>query len=143
MQYYWYKHLCDLGPRYGYNVNAAKTWLVVKPPFQAKASELFAGTGVNLSTEGHPYLGATVGTRDYTQNYVNQMVDEWTAEVQCLTKIVESQPHAAYSALTHSLSSRWHFVAWTIPDLKAAFQPLEDTIHCSLLSTLLGFSLPI
>ena len=62
----WYKLLCDLGPRYGYNVNAAKAWLVVKSSFQTMASELFAGTGVNLSSEGCPYLGATIGTRDYT-----------------------------------------------------------------------------
>ena len=61
----WYKLLCDLSPRCGYNVNAAKTWLVVKLPFQTMASELFAGTGVNLSSEGRPYLGATIETRDY------------------------------------------------------------------------------
>ena len=54
----WYKHFCDLGPRYGYIVNAAKAWLVVKP-----------GTGVNLSSERRPYLGAIIGTRDYTRNY--------------------------------------------------------------------------
>ena len=35
----WYKLLCDLGPHYGYNVNSAKTWLVVKPPFQTMVSE--------------------------------------------------------------------------------------------------------
>ena len=103
----WYKYLCDLVPYYGYIVNAAKTWLVVKPPFQA---ELFAGTGVNLSTEVRPYLGATIGSRDYTQKNVEQKVDECSAEVQRLAKIAESQPHAAYSTLTHSLSSRWRFV---------------------------------
>ena len=52
----WYKHLCGFGPHYDYNVNATKTWLVVKLPFQAKASELFVETGDNLSTEGHPFL---------------------------------------------------------------------------------------
>ena len=104
----------------------------MKPPFQARASELFVVTGVNLSTKGCPYLGATIGSRDYTKNYANQRVDEWSTEVQCLTKIAESQPHAAHSALTHGLSSRWCFVARTIPNLKAAFQPLEDTIRHSL-----------
>ena len=95
-----------------------------------------------MSTEGYPYLGASIGSRDYTQSYVDQKVDEWSAELQRLTKIVESQPHTAYSALTHGLSSRRHFVAWTIPDLKAAFQPLEDIICHSLLPALLGISPP-
>ena len=59
-----------------------------------------------------------------------------------LTKIAKSQPHAAYSALTHGHSSRWHFIAQTIPNLKEAFQPLEDTIRHSLLPVLLGISPP-
>ena len=45
-----YQHLCDLGPHYGYIANAVNTCFVLKPPFQARASELFAGTEVNLST---------------------------------------------------------------------------------------------
>ena len=139
----WYKHLCDLGPRYGYIVNATKTWLVVKPPFQARASELFTGTGVNLLIEGHPYLGATIGSRDYMQKYVEQKVDEWSTEVQRLTNIAESQPHAAYSALTHSFSSRWHFVAWIIPNLKSRI-PTFGGYHLPLpfACTLLGISPP-
>ena len=50
-----------------------------------------------MSTEGRPYLGATIGSRKYIQNYVEQKVDEWSAEVQHLTNIAESQPHATYS----------------------------------------------
>ena len=34
------------------------------------------------------------------------------------------------------------FVAWTIPDLKATIQHLEDTIRCFLLPALLGISPP-
>ena len=62
--------------------------------------------------------------------------------MQCLTKIAKNQLHAIYSALTHGLSSRWCFIARTIPNLKEAFQPLEDTICHSLLPMLLGISPP-
>ena len=44
--------------------------------------------------------------------------------------------------MTHGLSSRWRFIARTIPNLKEAFQPLEDTIRHSLLPVLLGISPP-
>ena len=60
-------------------------------------------------------MGATIGTREFTRNYVGAKVSEWSSEVLLLAKIAESQPQAAYSALTHGLFSRWRFVARTIP----------------------------
>ena len=59
--------------------------------------------GVNISVEGRPYLGATIGTREFTCNYVGAKVSEWSSEVLLLAKIAESQSQAAYSALTHGL----------------------------------------
>jgi len=72
---------------------------------------------VNISVEGRPYLGATIGTREFTHNYIGAKVSEWSSEVPLLAKITESQPQAAYCALTHGLSSRWRFVATTIGEL--------------------------
>ena len=48
----WYKHLCNLGPCYGYNVNAAKTWLVVKPPFQARLRSYLQELGSICQLQG-------------------------------------------------------------------------------------------
>ena len=69
-------------------------------------------------------------------------VTEWSAEEQLLAKIGESQPHAAYAALTHGLSSRWRYVFRTMPDVAVFLQPLEDVIRCILLPALLGISPP-
>ena len=41
----WWKQLSTLGPDYGYYVNAAKSWLVVKDCFD-EACSLFAGTSL-------------------------------------------------------------------------------------------------
>ena len=65
-----------------------------------------------------------------------------SAEVLLLTKIGESQPHAAYSALIHGLSSRWHYVFHTVPNIAQFLQPLEDVICCTLLPAVLGISPP-
>ena len=113
----WWGSLCERGPQFGYVVNPVKTWFVVKPAHLATAKKLFAGTGVNISVEGRPYLGATIGTREFTHNYIGAKVSEWSSEVPLLAKITESQPQAAYCALTHGLSSRWRFVATTIGEL--------------------------
>ena len=138
----WWGSLCERGPQFGYVVNPVKTWFVVKPAHLATAKKLFAGTGVNISVEGRPYLGATIGTREFTRNYVGAKVSEWSSEVLLLAKIAESQPQAAYSALTHNLSSRWRFVARTILQVGELFLPLENVIRCTLLSLLVGTSPP-
>ena len=66
----------------------------------------------------------------------------WPVAVLLLAKIAESQPHAAFSAFTHGLSSRWHFVFHTVTDIVDFLQPLEDMIHYTLFPVLLGISPP-
>ena len=65
-----------------------------------------------------------------------------TIRMLLMAKIGESQPHAAYSALTHGLSSRWHYVFCTVPNIAQFLQPLEDLICCTLLPAVLGISPP-
>ena len=97
---------------------------------------------MNISVEGRLYLGATIGTQEFKHNYVGAKVSEWSSEVLLLTKIAESQPQAVYSALTHSLSSKWRFVARTIPEVGELFLLLENVIQCTLLPLLAGTSPP-
>ena len=53
---------------------------------------------------------------------------EWSSEIFLLAKIAESQLQAAYCVSTHGLSSRWHFVARTIPSVAESFQPLDNVM---------------
>ncbi len=55
-----------------------------------------------------------------------------------LASIADSQPHAAFSALTHGLYSKWNYLARTTPDIKQDLQPLEDIIRIKLLPKLTG-----
>ena len=45
-----------------------------------------------------------------------------------LAEIATSQPHAAYAAFVHGLSSRWTYLSRTIPEVSDLFQPLEDAM---------------
>ena len=123
---------------YGYHPNGAKTHLVVKAEHVEKARELFAGTGINVTTEGKRHLGAAIGSRSYTVEYVADKVKKWSEEIRQLATIAKTQPHAAYCAYTHGLSSRWSYLSRTIPDIAELLQPLEDTIHQHLIPALTG-----
>ena len=48
----WWESLQAYGTRYGYHPNASKTHLVVKIEHAARAREMFADTGINITTEG-------------------------------------------------------------------------------------------
>ena len=73
--------------------------LITKNGLRDAAATSFANTGVNVTTDGRPYLGAALGTQEYIASQVESKVNEWTANLQCLANIAESQPHAAFSAL--------------------------------------------
>ena len=47
----WWDELREAGPPLGYYPNSKKCWLVVKP------KEMFAGTGINITTRGANTLG--------------------------------------------------------------------------------------
>ena len=59
-----------------------------------------------------------------------------------MAKVAQSQPHAAYSAFTKGLASRWVYVSRTVPDIDTYLQPLEDVIRCVLIPALTGRAPP-
>ena len=71
------------GNNYGYHPNAVKTHLVVKEEYVGKARELFAGTGIIITTEGKRHLGAAIGFRSYPEEYVTRKVTGWIDEINC------------------------------------------------------------
>ena len=72
------KLVVEIGPQYGYFPNASiKTWMVVKKKNFEEAQAVYEGTGVNVTQEGKRNLGATLGTRTFTGNFVSEKVLEW------------------------------------------------------------------
>ena len=57
----WWDELLAAGPALGYYPNAKKCWLVVKSEKLKEANDVFAGTGINITTEGCKHLGAALG----------------------------------------------------------------------------------
>ena len=80
----WWDRLSTLGPSFGYFPNASKTWLVTKEGLQDTADSIFSNTGVNVTVNGRPYLGAALGSQEYVTGQVESKVNEWIANLQCL-----------------------------------------------------------
>ena len=137
---YWSK-LLQLGPDYGYHPSPEKTVLLVKPSLEHAAQELFAGTGVRIVTDGCIYLGGALGSERFLHTFVSGKVDKWVRQVEHLSELATTQPHAAYTVLVRSIISRWRYCLRAVncsPDL---FTRLDDAINNSLLPAIAGVSL--
>ncbi len=99
------------------SATSRKTWLLAKENCLDSATTAFACTTVNVTSEGRPYLGAALGTEDYMQSFVANKVQGWADELELLSIIAQSQPHAAHAAFTHGMTSKWSYLTRTMPNL--------------------------
>ena len=138
----WWDSLCAIGPSYGYFPNASKSWLITKESFYSSAVAAFGDLDVKITTEGRPYLGSPVGTPDYIESFMKNKVQEWIDELELLANIGMTQPHAAYSAFTHGLVSKWSYLSRTTPNIAQLLQPLELSIRNAFLPAITEHPLP-
>ena len=127
-----------VGPAFGYLPNPAKTWIVAKQDHLNLVTDTFRGSGVNVTSEGRPYLGAAFGTSEYLEKYVSAKVSEWSSCVNNLSSIAKSQPQAAFSALTHGLLNKWTYLSRVLPNISHLLVPLDDALRTTLVPTLTG-----
>ena len=132
---HWWDEIVRLGPAYGCHPNSSKT---VKEEHESKAKELFADTDVHITINGKRHLGAALGAKSFTEEYVSRKVGEWVNEIKSLSTMAHTQPHAAYAAFTHGLSSHWTYISRTISEIQHLLQPLERAIHQHFIPALTG-----
>ena len=134
----WWDELTTRGQKFGYHVNASKTWLVTKDSIMCEASRIFSSTEVNITSHGRPYLGSPIGTQSYVEEFVQKKVGVWKDELLQLCQWACTQPHAAFTAYTHGWCSRWSFLTRTTPNICHLINELEDIIRMNFLPALTG-----
>ena len=98
----------------------------------SEATTTFSDTTVNVTTHGVRHLGAPLGDRHHTEQFIIDPVETWTAELRALSEAARTQPHLAYSALTHGTINKWVYLSRTVPDISALLQPLEDIMRTTV-----------
>ena len=87
--------LSTIGPKYEYFPKSTKSYLIVKRNCLKDAKTIFTDTNINITADGRKHLGAVVGSDRYKVQYVEDPVDDWTAQLKLLSTIAETQPQAA------------------------------------------------
>ena len=80
--------------------------MIVKNEHKELAENIFKGTNVIIRADGAKHLGAVIGTSEYKETFIKNLVSQWVNELRELTKIAKSEPQAAYSNFTHSLRQK-------------------------------------
>ena len=141
--YEWYNHLATEGQAFGYLVNGAKSWLIVKTDEAAQEAKQVFGDSVNITTEGKRHLGAVFGSKDYKDDYCKAKVDKWTEELRSLSEIAKSQPQAAYAAYVKGYQSKFTFFMRTVPQFDEYLGPIDGILHEFFLPTIFGQEEPL
>ena len=77
---YWDK-LTTIGPKYGYFPKSKKSYLIVKEKKLLETQNIFANPRVNITAEGKRYLVAVIGSTEYRDEYVKNLVKDWHSQL--------------------------------------------------------------
>jgi hypothetical protein len=126
-----------IGPPMGYYPNGSKTFLVVKPGYTEQAREIFNGTEVKITEEGHRHLGAVIGTKAFVSAYMREKVGVWVEQIDLLAEIAHEYPREAHSCFTKGLQGKWNYFLRTIPSTSEYLDALDKSICSRLIPALL------
>ena len=105
---------------------------------EAQARRLFSNTQINITSEGRPYLGAALGTQEYVRAYISEKVRKWIDELNTLSTIAATQPHAAFAAFIHGFIHKFRFICWVCLDTEHLLQSLEESIRSRFIPAITG-----
>ena len=98
-------------------------------------------------------MGAVIGSKGFKSQYVKDKVAGWVKELQKLTEIARSEPHAAYSAFTFGFKSKFNYLMRTVSGISELLAPLDEAVDNFIRSIFQGrefssverklFSLPV
>ncbi len=124
--------------------NSKKTKLLVKDSYHSKAVSLFATTNIEIITNGMEYLGGAIGSAQFVESILSKKVMKWTDEIRKLAEIASTEPHAAFAAFTHGISTGWQYFfrvtnLSSLPSNSQLLVQLESCIRLKLIPALVGF----
>ena len=105
----------------------------------AKEAKRVFGDEVNITTEGQRHLGAVIASQEYEDQYCEEKVRVKKEEIERLSEIAKSQPHAAYIGY----KSKFTYFMRTIGSFEDYVDPIQEVIEDLLLPTLFGQSEPL
>ena len=131
-------YINNINQKYGYLVNGSKNWLIVKSDVLADEAKRVFGDEVNIKTEIQRHWRAVNESQEFKYQYCREKTLGWKGELEALSEIAKSKPHAAYTVFTKGYRSKFTYFMRTIESFQDYVDPNQEAIDDSLLPTLSG-----
>ena len=82
-----------------------KELAIVKSDEIADEAKRVFGDEVNVTTERQRHLRAFIGSQEFKDQYCREKILRWKGELEALSEIARSQPHAAYTVFSKGYKS--------------------------------------
>ena len=92
---------------------------------------------MNITAEEKRHLGAVIGSTEYHDKYVKDLVKVWDKQLTILSTVTKTQPQAAYLAFASGFKSKLYFLR-TIPNIRHLLLPVERTIRNKFIPAVTG-----
>ena len=101
----------------------------VKSQHYERALQIFAASGVNVTTDATKYLGGYVGPRETCDQLTRGKVSTLITHLEKLSKLAKAEPHAAYSYFVSRFQHTYTYVLRVTALSEQIWKPLEETIR--------------
>ena len=118
-----------------YLVNPPKCQLIIKPGGERQASNVFAGTNVEI-TQGARVLGPIIGSSEASKNFLKDAETKYTKSLDRLGQFALTSPQNAYACLTKGVQQKLSFLSRTTPSMDGVLDKVERlgrvviSVHC-------------
>ena len=103
-----------------------------------EVKNVFSNSNVNITIEGKRHLDEFIGSNEYREEYVKDLVNDWNNQLILLSPIAESQPQVAYLAFASGFKSKLNYFMRTIPGISQFLYPLEETVRHKFIPAITG-----
>ena len=136
-----FRLLCQYGPMYGYFPEPAKSFAICPTATEPLARITFNEHDLPVTfVQGHRYVGGYVGSLALRDDWIQPMVEEWTAGVKAIARVARKYPQSAYCGFVHSLQAEWQYLCRCVPNIAHHLEPIEMAIRQHLIPVL--FDMP-
>ena len=102
-----------------------------------EAQNLFPNLRVNITAEGKRHLGVVIGSTEYRDKYVKNLVEDWDNQLTILSAIAKTQLQAAYLVFASEFKSKLYFRR-TIPNICHLLLRVKRTIRSKFIPAVTG-----
>ena len=80
----------------------------------------FQNSFLNITTEGHKYLGGVIGSNRYSEVYANNLVNDWVKQIMMFREIAKSETAGFINTFAYHIR--------VIDGLELTLKPVDDAI---------------